>query len=219
MKIPPRLIFTGQVLATVVTNFAAIVTQTWALDNIPDICSPHQKHFFTCPNLDLYNTSSMLWGGIGPRRLFSAGGLYYPLIWFFLIGVFLPIPFYYLARRSPRSIWRYINIPVALVAADSVPPANGVNFSSWIFAGFFFQWFMRRYHYRWWIRYNYLLSTGLDAGVIVGLVVIFFALQLPRGGIEVNWWGNSVWKNTVDANLTPLKTVAPGEIFGPSSWS
>jgi hypothetical protein len=137
---------------------------------------------------------------------------YYSLTWFFLIGAFLPIPFYYLARRSPRSIWRYINIPVALVAADSVPPANGVNFSSWILTGFFFQWFMRRYHYRWWIRYNYLLSTGLDAGIIIGVVVIFFALQLPRGGIEVNWWGNSVWKNTVDANLTPLKTVAPGEL-------
>lgn len=75
MKIPPRLVFTGQVLATVVASFAAILAQTWALDNIPDICSPHQAHFFTCPNLNVFNTSSIIWGGIGPRRLFSAGGL------------------------------------------------------------------------------------------------------------------------------------------------
>ena len=55
--------------------------------------------------------------------------------------------------------------------------------------------------------------------VIIGVIVIFFTLELPKGGIQLNWWGNSVWQNTVDANLTPLKTVAPGEIFGPSSWS
>ena len=109
---------------------------------------------------------------------------YYPLIWFFLIGIFLPIPFYYLARRYPRSFWRYVNIPVALVAADSVPPADGVNFTSWILVGFTFQWFMRRFHYRWWVRYNHLLSTGLDAGVIIGVIIIFFALQLPKGGVE-----------------------------------
>ena len=109
---------------------------------------------------------------------------YYPLIWFFLIGIFLPIPFYYLACRYPRSFWRYINIPVALVAADSVPPANGINFMLWILVGFTFQWFMRRFHYRWWVRYNYLLSTGLDAGAIIGLIIIFFALQLPKGSVE-----------------------------------
>ena len=75
MKIPPRLMFTGQFFATVVASFTSIVGQAWALDNIPDICSRHQKYFFTCPNLDVFETSSIIWGGIGPRRLFSAGGL------------------------------------------------------------------------------------------------------------------------------------------------
>ena len=140
-------------------------------------------------------------------------------MWFFLIGAIMPIPFYYLARRYPRSFWRYVNIPVALVAADSVPPANGINFTSWILVGFIFQWFIRRFHFRWWLRYNYLLSTGLDAGVIVGLIVIFFALQMPKGGISVKWWGNSVWQNTADAQMVPLKVLAPGQTFGPSTWS
>jgi len=219
MKIPPRLMFSGQVTASIVALLSTITAQQWALDNIPDICSPHQKHFFTCPNLNVFNTAAIIWGGIGPRRLFSSGGLYNALLWFFFIGAVLPIPFYYLARRHPRSFWRYVNIPIALVAADSVPPANGINFTSWILTGFIFQWFMRRFHFRWWLRYNYLLSTGLDAGVIIGLIVIFFALQLPRGGINVNWWGNSVWKNTADAQMVPLKVLAPGETFGPSKWS
>jgi hypothetical protein len=144
---------------------------------------------------------------------------YYPLIWFFLIGAILPIPFYYLARRRPRSFWRYVNIPVALIAPDCVPPANGVNFTSWVLAGFVFQWFMRRFHFRWWMRYNYLTAVGLDAGVIFALIIIFFSLQLPNGGVNVNWWGNNVWKNTADAKLVPLKTLGSGETFGPSTWS
>jgi hypothetical protein len=143
---------------------------------------------------------------------------YYPMLWFFLIGAFLPIPFYYLARRYPRSFWRYVNIPIALVAADNVPPATGVNFTSYIIVGFIFQWFMRRYHFRWWLRYNYLLSTALDAGVIIGLIVIFVTLQIPKGGVELNWWGNSVWKNTADGKMAPLKTLAPGQTFGPTTW-
>ncbi|KAI0257320.1 OPT-domain-containing protein [Lactifluus subvellereus] len=219
MKIPPRLMFSGQVIASIVSVITAILAQEWALDNIPDICTPHQKSRFTCPTITTFNNSSVIWGAIGPKRFFSPGALYYPLVWFFLIGALLPIPFYYLARRYPRSRWRYVNIPVVLAAPNMVPPANGMNFGSWILVGCFFQWFMRRFHFRWWMRYNYLLSTGLDAGVIVGLVVIFFTLQMPRGGINVNWWGNDVWKNTADAQMTPLKIVPPGQIFGPSTWS
>jgi OPT family small oligopeptide transporter len=219
LKVPPRLMFTGQVVASTVAVLSAIVAEKWALGHIPDVCSPDQKGRFTCPNLDVFNTSSIIWGGIGPARLFSSGAIYYSLVFFFLIGAVLPIPFYFLARRYPRSAWRYVHIPVALVGVDSVPPATGLNFTAWIMVGFIFQWFMRRFHFRWWMRYNYLLSTGLDFGVLLGLVVIFFTLQLPKGGIELNWWGNTVWQQTADAQMIPLKTLAPGQTFGPTSWS
>jgi OPT family oligopeptide transporter len=75
MKVPPRLIFISQVVASVVAVFSAIVAQQWALDNIPDICDPHQKSFFTCPNLDTFNNSSIFWGGIGSKRFFSLGAM------------------------------------------------------------------------------------------------------------------------------------------------
>jgi len=218
LKVPPRLMFSGQVVASIFAIFSSIAAQNWAMGNIPDICSPHQKDRFTCPNLTIWDTSSILWGGIGPKRIFSAGGLYYPFVWFFFVGAILPVPFYFLARRYPRSFWRYVHIPVLLIGVDSVPPLTGLNFTSWFMAGFVFQWYMRRYHFRWWMRYNYLLSTGLDFGLLFGIFVIFFAVQLPKGGIELNWWGNTVWQRTADAQMLALKSVAPGQIFGPSSW-
>ena len=75
MKLPPRLLFVAQVTATIVTILSGIVAQHWAMANIPDICSTHQKDFFTCPNINLFNTGSIIWGGIGPRRIFSPGAL------------------------------------------------------------------------------------------------------------------------------------------------
>ncbi|KAH9178904.1 OPT-domain-containing protein [Lactarius sanguifluus] len=223
LKVPPRLVFSGQILASIVAVFSSIVAEKWALDNIHDVCSPDQSARFTCPNLESTflrgcNVSILL-SSSDDDRLTELPFSYYPIVWFFLIGAALPIPFYYLARRYPRSAWRYVHIPVSLVGANTVPPANGLNFSSWILVGFVFQWFMRRFHFRWWMRYNYLLATGLDFGVLLGLTVIFFTLQLPKGGIELNWWGNTVWQRTVDAQMIPLKTLAPGEIFGPSSWT
>ena len=75
LKVPPRLLFIGQVFATVIALLSSILSQEWALDHIPDICSHDQNAFFTCPNLDLFTTASIIWGGIGPKRLFSHGAL------------------------------------------------------------------------------------------------------------------------------------------------
>jgi hypothetical protein len=69
------------------------------------------------------------------------------------------------------------------------------------------------------MRYNYVLSGGLDFGVAICSLLIFFVVILPKGGIQVNWWGNSVYLNTTDANGTPFKSLAPGEKFGPVVYS
>ncbi|KAI0321348.1 OPT oligopeptide transporter [Amylostereum chailletii] len=219
MKVPPQMMFMGQVLAAIIGVFSASGMQTWALHNIEDVCAPDQKDFFTCPDLSVFDSSALLWGNIGPKRVFGPGSTYYPIMWFFLIGAFLPIPFYFLARRYPRSMWRYVHVPVAVGTLVIVPPATGIQFSSFFIVGLIFQWYIRRFHFRWWMRYNYLLSSGLDAGVIIGLFVIFLVIQLPKGGIELNWWGKEVWLNTADAMGLPLKVPAPGDIFGPTQWS
>jgi hypothetical protein len=125
-------------------------------------------------------------------------------LYFFLIGAIAPIPFYFLAYRYPLSLWRYVNIPVFFASVAGIPPATGINYSSWAVTGFIFNYFLRHYHFRWWTRYNYILSAGLDAGVAISMVVIFFSVQYPKGGFKVNWWGNTFWQNTADALGTPL---------------
>ncbi|KAH7915147.1 OPT oligopeptide transporter [Hygrophoropsis aurantiaca] len=218
MKVPPRLMFCAQVMAAFISSFVVIIVQNWMFANVVDICQPTQSDGFICPSTGAFATASLIWGGVGPARLFSPGGMYNSLLWFFLIGAALPIPFYYLARRFPLSYWRYINIPIFFAGLGALPPGTGVNYSSWLLVGFIFQWFMRRYHFRWWMRYNYILSAALDAGVALSLLVIFFCVQMPKGGINLNWWGNTAWQNTADALGTPLYVMPPGKTFGPSTW-
>jgi len=219
MKVPPRIMFTAQVIAAIVGCFVVTIVQDLMFANIEDMCTPKQKQGFTCPGTNTFANASLIWGAIGPRRLFSPGALYSPLLWFFMIGALSPIPFYFLARRFPLSIWRYVNMPMFFSSFLSIPYANPQMYAAWGVTGFIFNYVLRRRRFRWWMRYNYILSAALDAGVALASIFIFLALQLPKGGVTVSWWGNNVWKNTADAIGTPLYTLNPGETFGPSTWS
>lgn len=219
MKVPPRVMYTAQTVATIVSCFVVVGVQNWALANIEGVCEPGQKDHFICPSSNTFATASLLYGGVGPGRLFGANSIYYPVIWFLLIGALSPIPFYFLAKKYPRSLFRYVNMPIFWTGPGALPPATGINYSSWAMAGFFFQYYMRRYRFMWWMRYNYILSTALDFGVAACSVLIFFTVVLPKGGFNLNWWGNTVYLNTADVMGLPLKALALGQTFGPSSWS
>jgi hypothetical protein len=67
-----------------------------------------------------------------------------------------------------------------------------------------------------WTKCNFVLSAGLDSGVAIATVVIFLCVT-DLGG-KLVWWGNTVWKNTLDAKSTGYYTLAKGEAFGPTTW-
>jgi hypothetical protein len=76
MKIPPRMMFTIQLVSALVTCFVVTVVQSWMFSNIAGICTPDAPDSFVCPSTNVFATASLTWGGIGPARLFSAGGMY-----------------------------------------------------------------------------------------------------------------------------------------------
>jgi OPT family oligopeptide transporter len=73
MKIPPHTMFSIQIVAIIITCIWVTVIQDWMLNNIKDICTPHQKQSFICPGSTVFATSSVIFGAVGPRRLFSPG--------------------------------------------------------------------------------------------------------------------------------------------------
>ncbi|KAF9530830.1 OPT oligopeptide transporter [Crepidotus variabilis] len=223
MKVAPRPMFFGQVVATMLAGTTQLGVQAWMFSNIKDICSETQKDGFICPGTQVFGTASIIWGVIGPARQFSSGQIYSSLVFFFLVGALTPCIGYLLNLKFPNRWFRYINFPVIFSGTGSIPPASAVNYVPWGIVGFIFQYVIRKRHFSWWTKYNYVLSAALDCGVAVGIVLIFFMLQYPANGTigENNisiWWGNTVNANTADTKGTPLLKVAKGEHFGPSSW-
>ena len=73
MKVPPRIMFSIQIFPTVITSIWVSFIQDWMLTNIEDICTPQQKQGFTCPGPTVFSMASIVFGAVGPRRLFSPG--------------------------------------------------------------------------------------------------------------------------------------------------
>ena len=82
MKIPPRTLFWGQLVASVWSCFVQVGVLFWAFANIDNICDKEQHSKFTCPNGRMFFNASIIWGVIGPQRMFSASSTYGALQWF-----------------------------------------------------------------------------------------------------------------------------------------
>ena len=131
---------------------------------------------------------------IGPSRQFGTGSIYHPQVYAFIIGTFLPLPFWLWKRRYPQSWVRWVSTPLILLSMSYIPPAMGINISSWFLVGFVFQYLIQKHNFAWWSKFNYVTSAAMDSGTAVSILLIFFTLQFPKGGsIAVNWWGNNVF--------------------------
>ncbi|KAI0779970.1 OPT oligopeptide transporter [Fomes fomentarius] len=223
MKVPPRPMFWSQIVATVVAGTVQLGVQAWMFTNIPNMCDPDQPNGFICPSTQVFGTASIIWGVIGPARQFSQGQVYYGLVFFFLIGALLPVFGYLITLKWPNSFFKYINFPVILSGTGLIPPATAFNYVPWTIVGFVFNYVIRRRNFSWWTKYNYVLSAALDSGVAISAILIFFCLQYPMNGdigkfTIQTWWGNTVSFNNADGAGAPLRNLAPGGFFGPSTW-
>ncbi|KAF5567781.1 hypothetical protein FPHYL_3066 [Fusarium phyllophilum] len=218
MKIPPRTMFLSQVVATTFSCFIQIVVLNLSLKSIENVCQPHQIDHFTCPGGRVFFAASVIWGLLGPARMFSPGQVYSGLFVFFILGAITPIVIYVLAKRWPRSPVRYLMAPLIFGGAGAIPPATPLNYLSWGIVGFVFQFWIKKRHFRWWTRLNFLTSSALDLGLALATLSIFFAFTL-HGVDPPSWWGNNIVSSTMDVQGTAIQARVPdGERFGPENW-
>lgn len=219
MKIPPRTMFLAQVVATTFSCFIQIMVLNMALGSIDNVCDPQQEDHFTCPGGRVFFAASVIWGLIGPDRMFSPGRIYSGLFVFFIIGAITPIIIYFAAKKWPKSPVRYLMAPLIFGGAGAIPPATPLNYLSWGIVGFIFQFWIKKRHFRWWSRLNFLTSSGLDLGLALATLFIFFAFTMHD--IEPpKWWGNNVVDTTMDVQGTAvqMRIFDVGERFGPDTW-
>lgn len=145
---------------------------------------------WTCPSANVFYSASIIWGLVGPGRMWSMGQYYSAMNWFFLIGALAPLPFWFLYKVLPKQKWlSKVNTPVIFNSIGMMPPAGPVNYVGWISVGFVFNRLVFKYRREWWTRYNYLLSAGLDAGVMFMSLLVFFGTQVESPSVALAWWG------------------------------
>ncbi|KAL7119247.1 hypothetical protein ACP275_02G051700 [Erythranthe tilingii] len=193
MKIPPRSMFIVQFLGTIIAGTVNIAVAWWLLTSITNICQDDllpPDSPWTCPGDRVFFDASVIWGLVGPKRIFGSLGNYSSMNWFFLGGAIGPVLVWFLHKAFPKQSWiPLINLPVLLGATGAMPPATPLNYNAWIIIGTIFNFFVFRYRKIWWQRYNYILSAALDAGVAFMAVGLYFTLGMEEKGID--WWGTS----------------------------
>ncbi|KAK0599821.1 hypothetical protein LWI29_008946 [Acer saccharum] len=192
MKVPPKSMFIAQLAGTVVASTVHFGTAWWLLTSVENICNTAllpEGSQWTCPSLDVSYNISIIWGVVGPHRMFTKHGIYPQMNWFFLIGLLAPVPVWLLSRKYPEKKWiKFIHMPVILGGPVNMPSAKAVHYMSWGAVGIFFNYYIYRKFKQWWARHTYILSAALDAGVAFMGVFLFFAFQsLDINGPE--WWG------------------------------
>ncbi|XP_077248497.1 oligopeptide transporter 7-like isoform X2 [Tasmannia lanceolata] len=194
MKIPPRTMFMAQVVGTLIAALVYLGTAWWLLETIPDICDTEllsSNSPWTCPGDHVFYDASVIWGLIGPRRIFGDLGTYSAINWFFLGGAIAPLLVWLAHKAYPHQKWiPLINMPILIGATGNMPPATAVNYTSWVILGFLSGFVLYRYRRDWWQRHNYVLSGALDSGLAFMGVLLYLCLGLEN--ISLNWWGNDL---------------------------
>ncbi|KAM5351104.1 hypothetical protein ACJ41O_003827 [Fusarium nematophilum] len=195
-KIPPRLAFAAQVYATLLAAFVALGVNHWVLRSVEGVCQEGQRDRFTCPFTHTYFISSVIWGVIGPRRLFGTEGPYRAITYSIPLGFVLPVVAYYAARRWPRSLWRSVNIPILMAGPLGWAPYNWSYIQGTVVLALVFNYLVKRRYTAWWEKYAYVLTSSFMAAIGISGLVMFFALQ--RANLRLDWWGNRVGSMGVD---------------------
>jgi OPT family oligopeptide transporter len=165
MHIPPITMFWVQVLATIWGGLTNVGVLFWAYSNISGICTDNAVQNFVCPQASTFFTASVVWGAVGPQRMFERGEIYYANLFFFLIGAISPIPIYFLATRYPRGPWKLFNTPLFFSGTAAIPPATAIklfppffdsnySYATWSIIGYVFNYLIKRRHAAWWAKYN-----------------------------------------------------------------
>ncbi|PSK37589.1 OPT family small oligopeptide transporter [Candidozyma pseudohaemuli] len=215
MRIPPRSLFRLQMISVFIHCLVQLGTFNLQINTIEDYCDPRQSQNFSCPLSRTFYSASILWGVIGPKKVF--GGLYPVLQWCFLIGFLLVIPCVLLKKYFNRNSFVKYFHPVLVIQGFILwAPYNLSYITPGLYVSWTFMSYIKRRYEAWWAKYNYILAGGLTAGIAFSSIIIFFALQYHSK--LVVWWGNTVNKQGLDY-IGPARLnatlEAPEGYFGP----
>lgn len=114
VKIPPRITFFAQMVPTLVSTFVCVSIVSYQV-HLKDVCTPDAPFRFTCPGENTFFTAAVLWGTVGPKKIWGVGGQYSETLLGFPLGVAVVVLFWLLGRYFPKNRVLRATHPVALL--------------------------------------------------------------------------------------------------------
>ncbi|KAF9563039.1 hypothetical protein EC968_005033 [Mortierella alpina] len=199
MKIPPRSMFIGQFWGTLVGCCFNYITMTLIINSQRNALNgtiPDPNDLWTGQRIEAFWNAGLVYGALGPARIFAWDGKYGFVFFGFLIGAIVPVIQWCLSKRFSSVQWSKFNISILASGMTAFPNGYSIGTTGKIIVCFVFQYYIFRYHKNWWKKYTFILSSALDTGAaFTGLIVFMFL----GGGISSNlavtvpsWWGDHV---------------------------
>jgi OPT family oligopeptide transporter len=203
VHLAPRVTFTVQIVGTAVGCIMSYIMMEKITTERKDILLAVQgTNVWSGQHIQSLNAAAITWGGLA-KQMYSVGARYQSVSLGFLVGLFAPLPLWFAHHYIPgMKILRMDLWNIAMIAGYMVLLTHGTTsgYTLHFIIGFFSQFYLRKYRTNWFIKYNYILSAGLDGGAQVINFILTFSVFGAAGKV-INfpaYFGNHWQKGNLD---------------------
>ncbi|KAF8951971.1 hypothetical protein BGZ52_008779 [Haplosporangium bisporale] len=225
MKIPPRSMFISQFWGTLIGSIFNYATMTLIIDSnrsYLDGTVDDPAGLWTGQGIQIFWGSGLIYGALGPARMFALDGKYGFVYLGFLIGFLVPAIQWGLSKKFPKISWSKFNISIFASGMGAFPAGYSMGILSSLITVLVFRFYLAKYHANWWKKYAYITSAALDTGTAFTGLLIFFFLGggiSPKLNVVVpSWWFNHQSKNP-DAPNYPYYQADRCGAADPDMWT
>ncbi|KAG0376601.1 hypothetical protein BGX24_007488 [Mortierella sp. AD032] len=197
MKIPPRAMFISQFWGTLIGSCFNYLTMVLIIDSQRDALTgnkPDPYGLWTGQRVETFWGSGLIYGALGPARMFSGSSRYSFVYYGLLVGAIVPVILWTLSKAFPRFPWSNINVSIIAGGMSAFPNGYTMSILSGLICCLVFRFYIFRYHKGWWQKYALILASSLDTGAAFTGLVIFLFLGggvSPKMQVEApSWWFN-----------------------------
>ncbi|KAJ7903340.1 OPT oligopeptide transporter [Mycena olivaceomarginata] len=190
-KLPPKAAFTAQVTGTLFGAVLNYVLMNSIIDNQrPILLSVEGTNIWSGQQPQQYNSQAVAWGGLS-HQLFAINQRYQWVAWAYVVGLFVPVPFWVVYRFWPKLRTDYLYTPVICYYIGWLCVGINSSIFTYFSIAYLSQWWLRTRYPRWFVKYNYILAAALDGGTQVMVFILSFAVQGASGNSHLfpQWWG------------------------------
>ncbi|KAG0361413.1 hypothetical protein BGZ54_009104 [Gamsiella multidivaricata] len=177
MKIPPRSMFVAQFWGTIIGGVFNYFTMIVIIDSrrsYLDGTDQDPNGLWTGVSPDTFWGSALIYGALGPKRMFDPNGDY--------------------GFKFPNVDWSKFNVAIIAGGMSAYPNGYVVGILPSLIVCLVFQYYLFRYHKNWWSKYTFILAAAMDTGAAFTGLFIFLFLGggiSPQLSVAVpSWWAN-----------------------------